>query len=200
MIALHPIGAGLPDPPDDAVLPYVEAARRAIERFGWARTTMRDIATEAGVERTTVYRHVGSMPDVYRLLVAHEIRTLVDTIPDRIPAGADGPTMAVELLAAAVEYCWEHPVLTKVTTDEPELLAGFVIDGVPAVVERIAEHLTPMFALAGETGLLAVADPEAIAQWVARIGLSLLVAPPPGELRPFLDAVLRPALAPSEAP
>lgn len=188
---------GLPDPPEDSLWPFLEAASRAVERFGWARTTMRDIAREAGVERTTIYRHVGSMADVYRLMVAHELHKLVRTIPASLPVGADGPTMVVELVAAAVEHCLEHPVLTKVITDEPELVASFLADGVPAIIERLSELLVPTVEFAMDAGVLARRDPIAITQWVARIGLSLLVAPPPGDLRPFLDAVLRPVLEPT---
>lgn len=187
---------GLPAPPDESLWPFLDAACRSVERFGWARTTMRDIAREAGVERTTIYRHVGSMSDVYRLMVAHELHKLVRTVPGSVPAGADGPAMVVELLAAAVEYCLDHPVLTKVIGDEPELVASFLADGVPSIIERLSELLVPTVEVAMRSGLLAQRDAAAITQWIARIGLSLLVAPPPGDLRGFLDAVLRPALEP----
>lgn len=187
---------GLPDPPDESLWPFLDAASRSVERFGWARTTMRDIAREAGVERTTIYRHVGSMSDVYRLMVAHELHKLVRTVPASVPADADGPAIVVELVATAVEYCLDHPVLTKVLTDEPELLASFLADGVPSIIERLSELLIPSMEVAMGAGLLAPRDAAVITQWIGRIGLSLLVAPPPGDLRCFLEAVLRPTLEP----
>ncbi len=186
----------LPEPPEEAVVPFLDAACRAIGRFGWARTTMRDIAREAGVERTTVYRHVGSMSDVYRLVVAHELHKLVAAIPSSIPEETDGPGLVVEMVAAAVEHCLEHPVLTKVLTDEPELISGFLLDGVPSIIERLRELLSPMVGTAIDAGLLARRDPAMVTEWIVRVGLSLLVAPPPGDLRAFLDEMLRPALQP----
>jgi AcrR family transcriptional regulator len=191
------LSAGLPDEPDEALWPFLEAASRSVQRHGWARTTMRDIAREAGVERTTIYRHVGSMPDVYRLLVAYELHKLIRSIPSSVPADADGPSVVVELVAAAVEHCLDHPVLTKVISEEPELIASFLIEGVPSIIERVSELLDPTVALAMDAGIVARRDPTAITQWVARVGLSLLVAPPPGDLRAFLDAVLRPVLEPT---
>lgn len=188
---------GLPQPPDESLVPFLEAAGRSVQKFGWARTTMGDIAREAGVERTTIYRRVGSMPDVYRLMVAHELHKLIRAVPDTVPSRTDGPGVVVELVAAAVEHCTRHPVLTKVIDHEPELVSSFLVDGVPAIIARISEVLDPTVAGAMEAGLLAHRDPTAVTQWVARIGLSLLVAPPPGELRPFLDAVLRPLLEPA---
>jgi len=193
-------GQGLPDPPDESLWPFLEAAGRSVERFGWARTTMRDIAREAGVERTTVYRHVGSMSDVFRLMVAHELHKLVRSIPGSVPPGADGPAVVVELVAAAVEYCLDHPVLTKVISDEPELVSSFLADGVPSIIERLSDLLVPTVEFAMRSGVLAQRDATAITQWVARIGLSLLVAPPPGDLRAFLDVVLRPVLEPTSEP
>ncbi len=159
---------------------------------------MRDIAREAGVERTTVYRHVGSMPEVYRLMVAYELHKLAETVPASVPSGADGPAIVVEIVAAAVEYCVDHPVLTKVIRDEPDLVAGFLIEGVPSIVERLTELFAPTVDAAMDAGLLARRDASAITQWVARVGLSLLVAPPPGDLRDLLDAVIRPLLEPAD--
>lgn len=177
--------------------PFLEAANRAVQKFGWARTTMGDIAKEAGVERTTVYRRVGSMPEVFRLLVAHELHKLVRSVPDVVPDGVDGPGAVVEVLAAAIEHCQEHPTLTKVIEHEPELVSSFLVDGVPAIIERISELLDPTVAAAMDAGVLARRDATVVTQWVARVGLSLLVAPPPGDLRTFLDGVLRPLLDPA---
>lgn len=188
---------GLPQPPDESLWPFLEAAGRAVHKFGWARTTMGDIAREAGVERTTIYRRVGSMRDVYRLMVAHELHKLIRSVPDSVPPGADGPGVVVELVAASIEHCMEHPVLTKVIDHEPELVSSFLVDGVPAIIDRISEVLGPTVDEAMNLGLLARRDPTAVTQWIARTGLSLLIAPPPGELRPFLDAVLRPLLEPT---
>lgn len=194
------VDTGLSQPPDESVWPYLEAAGRAVQKFGWARTTMGDIAREAGVERTTIYRRVGSMPDVFRLMVAHELHKLVRAVPDLVPPDTDGPGVVVEVVAASVEHCRSHPVLTKVIDHEPELVSSLLVDGVPAIIERISELLDPTVASAMDTGFLARRDPTVVTQWIARIGLSLLVAPPPGDLRTFLDAVLRPLLEPTPAP
>ncbi len=186
-----------PEGPDESAQPFVDAARRAMGRFGWSRTTMRDIAKEAGVERTTVYRHVGSMADVQRLVIAHELQTLVELVPGWIPPDTSGAEIVVEIVARSVEYCLDHELLSKVRTDEPELLADLLARAVPDVVARLSE----VFALPVEVGMalgvLADRDPAIIVEWCVRIGLSLLVAPPPGDLRTFLGTVLEPVLDPA---
>ena len=185
---------GLPPCPDKSIWPYLDAAVRCVERFGWSRTTVKDIATEAGVERTTVYRRVGSMDQVFPLLVARELHLLIESLPSATPEGADGPVLAVELLATAVERCLAHPVISKILVDEPEVAARFLARGVPDVIQQIAVTIGPMFARAMDAGRFARRDPVVLAEWIARVGLSLLLAPPPGDLRVFLREILDPVL------
>lgn len=183
--------------PDESTQPFVDAARRAMRRFGWSRTTMRDIAKEAGVERTTVYRHVGSMPAVQRLVIADELQTLVNLVPGWIPADASGAEIVVEIVARSVEYCLGHDLLSKVREDEPELLAGLLVSAVPDVIARLCEVFATPVEVGMALGVLAGRDPAVIVEWCVRIGLSLLVAPAPGDLRAFLGAVLHPVLDPT---
>lgn len=188
-----------PAVPDDSTQPFVDAARQAMRRFGWSRTTMRDIAKEAGVERTTVYRHVGSMADVHRLVIADELQTLVELVPGWIPPDTSGAEIVVEIVARSVEYCLEHELLSKVRSDEPELLAGLLVSAVPDVIARLSEVFATPVEVGMALGVLADRDPDVIVEWCVRIGLSLLAAPPPGDLRAFLRAVLEPVLDPISA-
>jgi AcrR family transcriptional regulator len=192
--------SGLPPRPDESVWPYLDAAIRCIERFGYQRTSVRDVAREAGVERTTVYRNVGSMDDIFALLVARELHDLMDAAPQRIPAGASGAEVVVELVASSIEHAHAHPVLAKVLADEPEVLAGSVSRGVPELIERVVATLGPSVGAGMTAGLLATRDPMIVTDWIVRVALSLLLAPPPGDLRGFLREVIEPVLAvPKEA-
>jgi AcrR family transcriptional regulator len=155
---------------------------------------VKDIAAEAGVERTTVYRRVGSMDEVFRLLIAREIHLLIATIPAPAPGDAEGPDIVVELLASAVEQWSAHPLIIKVMTDEPDLATRFLTGAIPEAIRRIGVTLEPGLAAAMDLGLIARRDPIVLGEWLARIGISLLVAPSPGDLRTFLHEILDPAL------
>jgi AcrR family transcriptional regulator len=184
----------LPPRPDPSVWPYLDAAARCIERFGWERTSVRDVAREAGVERTTIYRHVGSMDDIFRLLVARELHQMMDALPTAVPPGVAGPDFVVEVVAAAVEHALAHPVLAKILSDEPEVIARLMASGIADLVARVATTIAPMLRVAMDGGLIAQRDPVVVTEWVVRTGLSLLVVPPPIELRAFLREVLDPVL------
>ncbi|MDQ2724677.1 MAG: TetR/AcrR family transcriptional regulator [Actinomycetota bacterium] len=187
---------GLPPVPDPATWPILDAAARVIRRYGWARTSVKDVAREAGVERTTVYRRVGSMEDIFRLLVALELHRLIEDLPSALPDTVDGAEIVVSLLASAIERSLAHPVVAKVLSDEPELVGVFLVNGVPDLVTRAATTLRPLMVAAMDAGAIARRDPLVVGEWIVRTGLSLLIAPPPGDLRAFLREVLVPVLSP----
>jgi AcrR family transcriptional regulator len=160
-----------------------------------ARTSVQDVARELGVNRTTVYRQVGNVDAMVRLLLARELHRLLAALPIQLD-GRSGPEAIVDVMEAVIAFATEHPVLTKVRADEPELFGPFVVTDLPELLSRATAGAAPLLAAAMDAGLLARRDPEVVAQWLARIALSLIAAPPPGPLRPFLAEIVEPVLTP----
>jgi AcrR family transcriptional regulator len=191
------LAAALPSPPA-SLDPYLDAAARCFARHGIGRTSVQDIAREARVERTTVYRQVGNVPSVVRLLTARELHRLLESLPDHL-TGLHGPEVVVDLLATVIRYGRQHPVLAKVLADEPELIGPYLVQEVPAFIDLVAVAATPLLRAAMDAGELARRDPALVAQLLVRLCVPLLLAPPPGDLRALLSEVLVPALAPEES-
>ena len=185
---------GLPAPPPPALDVYLDAAARCFARYGIKRTSVQDVAQELRVNRTTVYRQVGTVESMVRLLTAREMHRLLADLP-RHATGPFGPEAAVELLARAVDFARAHPVVAKVIADEPELL-GLSLADMPEVLRRCATAIAPLLDAAMSAGHLARRDPLVVAEWLTRIGTTVILAPPPGDLRDFLREVLVPALRP----
>jgi AcrR family transcriptional regulator len=178
----------------------LDAAARCFARHGVGRTSVQDVARELGVNRTTVYRQVGNVDAMVRLLLARELHRLLTGLPTDL-AGRTGPEAIVELMAAIIAFASAHPVLTKVRDDEPELIGPFVVTDLGELLERVTVGVAPLLRAAMDAGLLARRDPDVVAAWLARIALSLIAAPPPGPLEPFLAEIVEPVLRPgSEAP
>lgn len=187
----------LPPAPPAATDPYLDAAARCFLRYGVRRTSMQDIAAEAGVERTTVYRQVGTKESILRLLTARELhRHLGEVLARTDLTGADAPRRVVRLLAEMCVLVRDHPVMAKVLADERDLLAVGRAD-LGVLFERIAVVIAPGIDAAMTAGQLARRDPVRVAQWLARISATVILAPPPGDLEPFLAELLVPALTPS---
>ena len=190
--------AGIPPPPSPQLDAYLDAAATCFARHGIRRTSVQDVARELSVNRTTVYRQVGNVDDMVRLLLARELHRFVAEVPLEI--GPDrGPSAVVALLAAVVRHARSHPVLVKVLRDEPELIGPFLVAELPALINRVASEIVPMLEWAMEQGALARRGPARLADWLVRAAVTLIVAPPPDDLEEFLSDLLLPTLVPSRA-
>lgn len=190
-----PPATGLPEPPPATLDPLLDAAARCFARHGVGRTSVQDVARELGINRTTVYRQVGNVDAMVRLLLARDLHRLLVALPTGLE-GRAGPEAVIEVMEAVIAFAWQNPVLTKVLADEPELIGPFVVTDLTELLGRVAAATTPLLQAAMDAGLLARRDPAVVAEWLARIALSVIAAPPSGPLRPFLAEILEPALRP----
>jgi AcrR family transcriptional regulator len=187
------LAAGLPAPPE-SLDPFLDAAATCFARHGVRRTSVQDVARELRVDRTTVYRQVGNVDRIVRLLMARELHRLLEALPDSV-RGLEGPDVIVDVLATVVAFGRNHAVLTKVLADEPELIGPVLVSEAPPMLDAIARLIAPILASAMDAGELPRRDPEAIAQLLVRLTLSCLLAPPPGDLADTLAQLLVPALS-----
>jgi AcrR family transcriptional regulator len=172
----------------------VDAAFRAVERFGLSRFTMDDVARLAGVSRQSVYRYFDSKDALIVALVYREEETFMDGVR----AAHSQHENLEDALREAILFCLrtarEHPLLDRLLESEPDALLPFlttrgggVIDRARSVIEGLAaerEGVDP--ALVHRTADLAVRaivsytltpsddPPEDVAREVARVLVSAL--------------------------
>lgn len=185
----------LPPVPSPALDPFLDAASRCFARYGIRRTSVQDIARELGVNRTTVYRQVGTIEQTTLLLAVRDGSRVIASLPERI-TWPIGPSSVVELIVAVVAEARTHPVLAKMLADERDVLGAFFAREGQALTDEATKAVVPLVALAMKGGNLAERDPLAVAQWLVRITLSLVLTDTPGDMGVFLAELLLPALAP----
>ena len=95
----------------------LDGARRAVGARGTRRTTMNDIAAQAGVAKATLYNHFRTKDDVWSALVEAEVRAL---------AGECEELELVDALAHSARRLSDHPALRRVAETEPVALAGLL--------------------------------------------------------------------------
>jgi AcrR family transcriptional regulator len=187
--------AGLDAPPRSDLDPFLDAAAKCFTRHGLKRTSVQDVARELGVDRTTVYRQVGTIPQQARLLAARELGRIVASIPGRAPQPV-GPDGVIEIMASVIDDVRSHPVMAKLLADDTDTITLSTIGELPPLLERVAGFLAPLLAAAMEAGSLARRDPKILAEWLVRLVVTLVLVPPLVDLRPFLSELLLPALRP----
>lgn len=184
---------GLPPIPSPALDPYLDAAGRCFARHGLRRTRVTDIAEEVGVSRVTVYRQVGTVEDVARLLLARELDRLVTSLVPTLMS-ADDADGIISVIASAVEFATGHPVLSKVLRDEPELVGAFVITELPTLIDRLLVLAEPVVRRLADLDRSSRFDIPVLGEWVARVVITMVAAPPREPPEQFLRKVLLPVL------
>jgi AcrR family transcriptional regulator len=149
----------------------LQATLVSLARYGVAKTTLEDVAKEAGCARATVYRYFGGKQELLQAAVAHEATRIFAAIA---AAARPGPTLEDALVAmttTAAHELLEHDALQFVLAHEPELVLPWVtFDGCDRFVATTAAALVPTFARCG----LDEQDADRAARWCIRVFLAHL--------------------------
>lgn len=154
-------------------LRVLDATLTCIARVGVAKTTLDDVAREAGCARATVYRYFPGKQPLLNAVVAREADRIAAAV---LHAARDADTLtgaASAVLMTGAEFLLDHDALRFVLTVEPELLLPHISFARGDVMLALcASRVAPAF-----TRFL---DPEhalRLAEWLVRIGLSYLCSP-----------------------
>lgn len=159
---------------DDPRSRILEAVVVCLGRYGIAKTTVDDAAQEAGLARATVYRY---FPDGKEQLISEAISWAVGRffadLAAAVDDAADLPTMLEQALAHAHRAVGEHVVLQKVLETEPERLLPQLTQSAPQVQEVLRTYLATRL---DPEDLLPGVEVDEAADWLARMGVSFIVA------------------------
>ena len=186
---------------DDVQRRLVAAGLACIVRWGVAKTSLDDIAREAGVSRATVYRAVpGGKDRLLALILDHEAGRFFHELDAELDAARDLSDLLARAVVTTLAAVADHPALQTLVELEPELvlphLAFHRLDRVLAVgTELLRPHLARY--------LPAEAIPAA-AEWVTRIVVTYVIHPTPSldahdpeSIHRLVRTFLAPALDPT---
>jgi AcrR family transcriptional regulator len=154
----------------------VDATLRCIARWGLAKTTLDDVAREAGCSRATVYRAFpGGKDALFDAVVRRELIEFFERLRARLDAAESLEDLLVIGLAEASRALREHAALQFLMTYEPEVvLPNVAFHQLDRVLYGATEFAAPFLApylREGEAGHAA--------EWVARLVLSYTLCPSP---------------------
>ncbi len=154
-----------------------DAFLTCVARWGVAKTTLDDVAREAGIGRATIYRTVGGKGQVIRAVLAREVARVQADV-DRAAGGADDlEGVVVAGVVTVARYLEANDALQYLLAHEPDVVLPHVTFG----------RMGDLFSLAA-----AFADPHlarflpeparraAAAEWLARVVLTYVFNPVDG--------------------
>ena len=178
----------------------LESARACYLRDGIAATGMREVAGEAGVARSTLYRYFPGHDELLIAVIMGEMLEVNQVIRERLDAFSDPADQVVEGLLLAMREIPRRPLLQAVFASEEGTRARRVLWGSDVIVRFGEELMDHVVRPAANAGLLQSAvPPEVLVEWVYRLLLSFFTLPSntvrsEDEMRATLHALLVPVL------
>ena len=155
--------------PEDRIL---DATLACVARYGVAKTTLDDVAREAGCARATVYRYFAGKRQLLLAAVEREGTRIVAAVD---AAAADAVTLEDALVAMGTTAAREltgNAALQFTLAHEPEVvLPNVTFEGGDRFLADVARALTPTFAR-----FVPVDRAERAAEWCTRVLLAYLGA------------------------
>jgi AcrR family transcriptional regulator len=158
---------------DGTAARLLDSALACIARVGVTKTTLDDVARDAGCSRATLYRYFPGKPALVAALVAREAATLSTRLEVASAPAATLNDAVAAIVTEVQRWLGVHDALTFVLVAEPEvLLPHLAFDGADRVLAAGARVVAPALAR-----FLASDDAARGAEWLARMLLSYLCSP-----------------------
>ncbi|MEV6444353.1 TetR/AcrR family transcriptional regulator [Amycolatopsis sp. NPDC051716] len=187
-----------PGTEDEARRRIVEAATACLDRAGLAKTSLSDVAAEAGVTRQTVYRYFPGLKDILRAVALAGVEEFAGRMERHLATFGTAAEAAVESVVFAVRTLPGEPHMGLLLQAGE---ADFFTDGVVSPLAfsygaRILRNLPVDWAAAG---IATDEDLRGLAEVLMRLFLSFLQYPstPPltdDELRALVRRWIGPGL------
>lgn len=189
----------------------LDAARHLILRRGISRTTLTDVAAQAGLSRMTVYRRWNNLPTLLGATMQREWQRLLGLddggLADRVEAGPTAREGLIRELIAATRTLRESELLTQVREVEPQLLLPYLIERSGRLQSGARGFVSDILVRGQHDGSVGPGDPDRMAaavvlamqSWVlsmATAGDEIPARELDDELAQMLDSYLTTGTAP----
>ena len=104
----------------------LDGARACVARVGVAKTTLDDVAREAGCARATLYRYFGGKRQLVRITLVREAARLAASVRDAGDRESTFEDAVVAMVVRAARELRDHEALQFLFTFEPELVLPHV--------------------------------------------------------------------------
>jgi AcrR family transcriptional regulator len=108
----------------------LESARRCFGRFGYRKTSIDEVAAEAGVAKGTIYLHCSSKQELFVSAVEHELRLWLEDLGSPIDRTRRADQVLIEMATRDAAFVEERPLVA-------DLLCGNLDAQIPDAAERL---------------------------------------------------------------
>ncbi|MCD6498808.1 MAG: TetR/AcrR family transcriptional regulator [Deltaproteobacteria bacterium] len=136
----------------------LEVARKVIARYGLAKTTMDDIARQAGVGKTSLYYYFGNKEEIFQAVVMEESELLGKKIQQAVDAATDPPAKLKAFVKARYTHLRKLRTLYRITQESVKELLPVAQSMRNHFFEREIEQIRGLLNEGIQTGSFAIVD------------------------------------------
>ncbi|ANZ23877.1 MULTISPECIES: TetR/AcrR family transcriptional regulator [Rhodococcus] len=168
-------GSVLSEDAEEARAQILEATETAFQRYGVVKTTMDDVAKEAGVSRPTIYRYFRDRDTLIAAVIEVRSRRLFDQARAYLRKRKTFAEQVVDGLIFLVDRGRKDPIIRLIVSPEHMDMATALL-GSSGLAKRLTHEMwAPLMDEARERGEVreGVSDDE-IAEWITLVELILV--------------------------
>lgn len=175
----------------------LDAAKTCCERWGLAKVTIDDIATEAGVSRASLYRlFPGGKEVLFEALRLQEATDFFMRLNAHVQSADGLEELLVRAVVGATRELHADQHLTLMLASQPgEVLGQLTVEGLPRIMEVASVFLVPLV-----ESYLPRRESAALVELLSRLVISYFLAPSqhvdlgdPESARTFITTFILPA-------
>jgi AcrR family transcriptional regulator len=102
----------------------LDAASKLIVHYGYDKTTVSDIAREAGVSKGAIYLHWSSKEALFEALIFREAEVVTEDMLNRVEADPEAGTV-FSLFQHAIVTAIENPLIHAILTKDTRIMGDF---------------------------------------------------------------------------
>jgi TetR/AcrR family fatty acid metabolism transcriptional regulator len=148
---------------EDQVL---EAARRCFSRHGYRKTSMDEVASEAGVAKGTVYLHCRDKQDLFVAAVERELDAWLDELATPLDSGRPATEIMLEMARRDAAFVEQRPLVADLLAGELDAQLPQRRDRLDALRARGLGQVATLLELGIRQGLF---DPDLDVEATARV-------------------------------
>jgi len=185
-----------PNAPDESATrtALLDAAARRYARFGPRKTTMEEIARDAGFSRATAYKHFASKHALYRALLDRSTEAFADQVKACIAAPGDARVKLRRIVEIAHTVYEGSPVMLGAATGDDEMrLEAIASEAMRRQESEIISLLSEVLRSGVAAGSIRAIDPDLVAYLMYQLGNVLVIRELAGQrafpFKKILDAM-----------
>jgi AcrR family transcriptional regulator len=157
---------------DELTSRILDAALAEFRDHGLRRTSMDNVARRAGIARATIYRRFPNKAELMRVVTAREARRSMAQITRSVAGLPTVEERLVEGFVAAIRLARTDSLLTRLLDTEPETVLPYLTTDGEFALSTVRAFLADQLIHSAK-----VPDHEAVAEVMARLGLSIVLSP-----------------------